>query len=119
MTSVWSVMACALALCLAAMVLLSQAMHRHCEHILPRGEPGPVRIAVLRALSLACMSLALWQCTRWWGPAVGTVLWLGWLSVAALLVAGLLTYAPRTGAACVAVASLSALVWMLVQGLAA
>lgn len=119
MTSVWSVMSCALALCLAAMLLLSQVMDRHCAQILPLGEPGPVLSGVLRGAGLACMSLALWQCMRWWGPAVGTVLWLGWLSAAALLVAALLTYAPRSGAAVVAVAGLFALAWTLAYGVAA
>lgn len=46
--SFWPLMICALALCLAGMLVLSQAMDRHCHQIVSRSEPGPVLRALLR-----------------------------------------------------------------------
>jgi len=117
--NVWEVIACAMALCLAGMLLLSQAMDRHCDQLMARGAPGPLLRAVLRLLAAALMALALWYCIGGWGASVGTVAWLGWLSVSALLVAWLLSYAPRSGAVVIALAGMGALAWTLMRGLAA
>lgn len=109
----------ALALCLAAMLLLSQAMDRHCSQVLARAEPGWALRALLRVSAVALMALAWWHCLRHWGAAVGTVAWFGWLSLAALAVAWLLVYAPRGGAALVALAGAVALAWSALHALAA
>nr|WP_312990176.1 DUF3325 domain-containing protein [Comamonas koreensis] len=88
-----------LALCLPAMLLLSQAMDRHCKQILRRGEPGRRLRWGLRLGAALLLVLALRCCMHTWGPAVGAVAWLGWLSVAAWLQLLILTYAPRRGTA--------------------
>lgn len=94
-----STIALPLALCLPAMLLLSQAMDRHCEQILRRGEPGrPLRWALRLAAGLL-LALALQRCMAASGAAVGTVAWLGWLSVAAWCLVLILSYAPRRGSA--------------------
>jgi len=94
-----STIALPLALCLPAMLLLSQAMDRHCEQILRRGEPGgPLRWA-LRLAACLLLALALQRCMEASGAAVGAVAWLGWLSVAAWCLVLILSYAPRRGTA--------------------
>ncbi|WP_027014561.1 DUF3325 domain-containing protein [Comamonas composti] len=110
------IVACALALSLAGMLLLSQAMDRHCSQVLERAEPGLALRVVLRLLGTALMVLALWWCLQGWGPSVGSVAWLGWMSAAALGVAWLLAYAPRGGALLVTLAGLAALVWTGIRG---
>lgn len=55
------------------------------------------------------MLLALWLCTGLWGGAVGTIVWLGGLSVAALALTWLLAYMPGPGAVLVAMGGLAAL----------
>lgn len=113
------IMVCALALCLAGMLLLSQAMDRHCSQLLAGAEPGALQRALLRLWGAALLALALWLCLQGWGAAVGFVAWLGWLSVGALGVAWLLAYAPRGGGLLVALAGLAALVWSGIRGWAA
>ncbi|BDR08803.1 DUF3325 domain-containing protein [Comamonas thiooxydans] len=111
--SLWQVMLCALALCLAGMLVLSQAMDRHCDQLVSRGEPGPALRVVLRLAGAALMLLALRHCMDCWGGAVGIVVWLGCLSVAALAVAWLLAYMPRQGAVFAAMGGLGALAWTI------
>ena len=57
--SLWQVMACALALCLAGMLVLSQVMDRHCDQLVSRGEPGPALRVVLRLAGAARISEGL------------------------------------------------------------
>ncbi|NIF81918.1 DUF3325 domain-containing protein [Comamonas sp. Tr-654] len=111
--SFWPLMICALALCLAGMLVLSQAMDRHCHQILSRSEPGSVQRALLRVTGAALMMVALWLCTGYWGGAVGIVVWLGCLSVAALAVAWLLAYMPRQGGVLAVMGGLAALAWTI------
>lgn len=111
--SFWPVMISVLALSLAGMLVLSQAMDRHCHQIVSRSEPGSVQRAVLRVAGAALMLLALRHCMDCWGGAVGMVVWLGGLSVAALAVAWLLAYMPRQGAVLVAMGGLGALGWTI------
>ena len=113
--SLWQVMVCALALCLAGMLVLSQAMDRHCDQFVSRGEPGPALRVVLRLAGAALMLLALWLCTGLWGGAVGTIVWLGGLSVAALALTWLLAYMPGPGAVLVAMGGLAALAGTLLS----
>ena len=117
--SIAEIIACALSLCLVGMLLLSQAMDRHCDQVVRRGEPGRATRWSLRALATLFLGLSLWLCIQGWGGSVGTVAWLGWLSVAALMVAWLLTYAPQSGAAVVALTGLLALAWTALRGFAA
>lgn len=117
--SAMELMACVLALCLAGMLLLSQAMDRHCEQVVRRGEPGRVRRWALRLAAASLLALALWLCVQGWGAAVGGVGWLGGLSVAALLLTGLLTYAARAGAVAITLAGGMALAWTMTCVLAA
>ena len=111
--SFWPMMICVLALCLAGMLVLSQAMDRHCHQIVSRSDPGSAQRALLRVTGAALMMVALWLCTGCWGGAVGIVVWLGCLSVAALAVAWLLAYMPRRGAVLAVMGGLAALAWTI------
>ncbi|WP_294255774.1 DUF3325 domain-containing protein [uncultured Comamonas sp.] len=107
--SLWQVIVCVLALCLAGVLVLSQAMDRHCDQLVARGEPGPMRRAVLRLVGVALILLALWLCAGLWGAAVGSIFWLGGLSVAALALTWMFAYWPGPGAVLVAMGGLAAL----------
>lgn len=67
-----------------AMTGLSLAMPKHHQQLLNSWLP-PLRIWLLRMLALVLMGLALWVICASWGIAAGIVLWLGLLSVAAVL----------------------------------
>lgn len=84
----------ALALAYAGMAALSLAMARHHQQLLRR-EASPVRRRCLRALGALALLLALLPCVVAWGASVGVVVWLGFLSMGALLLALMLSYAPR------------------------
>ncbi|APP82027.1 DUF3325 domain-containing protein [Xanthomonas hortorum] len=86
------------ALCHAAMMALALAMHRHYEQLTGR-RTAPVTQRWLLCLIGTCLLFAaLVLCVLGWGGTVGTMLWLGFLSVGALLVALGLAYAPRWSA---------------------
>lgn len=92
----------ALALGHAGMVACSLAMERHFGQI-SRGRglaaaPAAALRGLLRVAAAALLAVALWVCVGAWGGPVGTVLWLGFLSAAAMLVVLGLTYAPRLAA---------------------
>lgn len=67
-----------------AMTGLSLAMPKHHQQLLNSWLP-PLRIWLLRLLAVVLMGLALWVMCSSWGIAAGIVLWLGLLSLAAVL----------------------------------
>lgn len=86
------------ALCHAAMMALAVAMHRHYEQLTGRRTAPVMQRWLLRAMAVCLLIAALVLCVLAWGGAVGTLLWLGFASVAALWVALGLAYAPRWSA---------------------
>ncbi|MFC4279164.1 DUF3325 domain-containing protein [Achromobacter aloeverae] len=92
---------------------IAASMDRHCEDLLRREPPARARRA-WRGLGYAVLALALWPAIDAWGPSVGTVLWFGGLTMAALPLGLLLTYRPLLArrAACAAL-PLGLLVWRL------
>ncbi|CDG81380.1 DUF3325 domain-containing protein [Janthinobacterium agaricidamnosum] len=84
----------ALALAYAGMAGLCLAMDRHHRQVWG-GEPAPAARRGLRGAGWLLLLIALWPCIAVWGTSVGIVAWLGFLSAGALLLVGLLPYAPR------------------------
>lgn len=76
---------------LLAMTGLSLAMAKHHQQLLSGWLP-PVRIWLLRLLAIMLMGLALWLICSSWGIAAGIVLWLGLLSLAAVIAVCLLNH---------------------------
>lgn len=75
------------------------AMSRHHEHVWR--QPGSVlRCRILRVSGWLLLSLSLVCCVISQSIAIGLVVWFGMLSVAALAVTLLLTYAPRASVPC-------------------
>ncbi len=105
---------------LAGFCALSLAMDRHTEDVFGRGStPGAWRRWLkLGGTALLCVSLA--ASLQSGGRAIGWVLWLGALTVAAQVTVGLLSYAPRrfhwiaSSAALFALGG--ALAWLLLAG---
>ena len=112
MTTVWASLL-GFALAYAGMACLSFAMDRHHEQ-LTRGREVPARRRiVLRAMGAVLLAASVVPCVMAWGPTVGPVAWLGFLSAGALPVALLLPYRPRAvawGAGAAAVAGSAGLV---------
>ncbi|MEQ7808311.1 DUF3325 domain-containing protein [Xanthomonas hortorum pv. hederae] len=86
------------ALCHAGMLALAVAMHRHYEQLTGRRTAPFTQRRLLRAMGVCLLIAALVLCVLGWGGTVGTMLWLGFLSVGALLVALGLAYAPHWSA---------------------
>lgn len=76
---------------LLAMTGLSLAMPKHHQQLLSGWLP-PLRIWLLRLLAVLLMAFALWVMCSSWGIAAGIVLWLGLLSLAAVIAVCLLNH---------------------------
>ena len=87
----------ATALCYAGMAGLSLAMSRHYSQV-STAKLSASRARLLRIASTMLLIVSLWPAITMWGVVVGIVVWLGLLSVAALLWVGLLAYWPRFAA---------------------
>ena len=87
----------ATALCYAGMAGLSLAMPRHYSQ-LNSAKLSVSRAHLLRISSTMLLIVSLWPAISVWGVVVGIVVWLGLLSVAALIWVGLLAYWPRFAA---------------------
>ncbi|MDM0014726.1 DUF3325 family protein [Variovorax sp. J22P168] len=83
------------ALCFAAMAALAFAMDRHHAQLTQQHEVPRRRRLVLRGGAMALLALALASCIAGWGGSVGSVAFIGFLSLGALPVALLLPYRPR------------------------
>nr|WP_315429709.1 DUF3325 domain-containing protein [uncultured Albidiferax sp.] len=86
--------ALALLLAYAGMAGLCLAMDRHHAQVWGR-DALPATRRTLQILGTVLLALALWPCVQAWGATVGVVVWLGCVSAGALLLVGLLPYAPR------------------------
>ena len=84
----------ALLLCYAGMSALCLAMDRHQRQLLGY-ETGARPRRHLRIVGGVLLLLALLPCVWLWHGGVGTLAWTGLLAVAALLLAAMLSYAPR------------------------
>lgn len=84
----------ALALGYPGFALLAAAMERHGDDMLGRALDRGQRHAV-QAGGSVLLAVALAVCVGAWGATVGTAVWLGVLSICALSLGALLTYAPR------------------------
>lgn len=87
----WYVLALALSLC--GFALLALASDREGEVLLGRPATARQRHA-FRLLGWVLLALALWLCIQAWLPAFGTVMWFGWLTVAAIGLVLTITYWP-------------------------
>lgn len=104
----------ALALSYAGMAGLCLAMDRHHAQVWKRDASVPARWS-LRTLGWLLLTLALVPCTVAWGATVGVVVWLGFLSAGALLLAWLLPYAPRSATVLAGVATVLGAGWLVMQ----
>ncbi|WP_420223486.1 DUF3325 domain-containing protein [Pigmentiphaga litoralis] len=77
------------------MALLSLAMDRHFGQVFSRRAPSRALCILLRVVGALGLVMALVFALDAWGPSVGWVAWLGWLTVGALVVAWMLAYAIR------------------------
>lgn len=107
----------ALALCYAGMAGLCLAMDRHHAQVWKRDASTPARWG-LRTLGWLLLALALLPSVSAWGATVGVVVWLGFLSAGALLLALLLPYAARPATALAGICAVLGAVWLIVQFLA-
>ncbi|KQV90054.1 hypothetical protein ASD15_25605 [Massilia sp. Root351] len=88
----------ALALCYAGMAALALAMDRH--HQQWRGRDAtPLARSSLRVAGALLLAAALLSCSDLWGVGAGVVGWTGFLTAGALILAFLLPYGARLGAA--------------------
>ncbi|QIB65130.1 DUF3325 domain-containing protein [Kineobactrum salinum] len=94
----WLIVLLPLLLCYAGMTGLSLAMPRHQRQVWPAVALAPPYRNGLRALGTGLLALALLPCIRAWGPSVGVVLWLGYLSAGAGGLVLLLSWRPRSAA---------------------
>ena len=86
-----------LSLTYAGMTGLSLAMNRHFGQVWhKRTPPSSIKIS-LRISGWLLLMLALIPCINYWGTTIGLVIWPGFLSLAAILVALFLAYLPRIG----------------------
>ncbi|WP_370679470.1 DUF3325 domain-containing protein [Comamonas sp. GB3 AK4-5] len=88
----------ALALSFAGMAALAFAMDRHYEQLTGRYELPAAQRWMLRCVGTVALAAAVFPCVAAWGATVGAVAWLGWISLAALAVVGLISAAPRWAA---------------------
>ncbi|HCD05857.1 MULTISPECIES: DUF3325 domain-containing protein [unclassified Methylophaga] len=86
------------ALCYAGMAGLSLAMPRNYSQ-LNAAKLSARNNFVLRVASIALLIVSLWPVISMWGVVVGIVIWLGLLSVAAVMWVSLLAYWPRLATA--------------------
>nr|WP_222124946.1 DUF3325 domain-containing protein [Variovorax boronicumulans] len=85
----------------AGFTALALAMDRHHEDCFGRGNsPSARRRRTLEAFGSVALALSLGAALAREGSTQGWVLWLGALTLAAVLVVGLLSYLPRLGFKC-------------------
>ena len=85
----------ALALSFTGMAALAFAMDRHYEQLTGNYELPAAQRWLLRCVGVMALVAAIWPCAVAWGATVGSIAWLGWMSVAALTVVLLISAAPR------------------------
>lgn len=88
----------AFSLALAGMAALALAMDRHHEQLTGARDVPVRRRMVLRGAGALLLAASALPCLAAWGPTVGAVAWLGWLSAGALAAVALISAAPRWAA---------------------
>lgn len=78
----------------AAFVALALAMPRHQEQMLGRELTASAAWG-WRLAGVAGLAAALWACLQAWSPSLALAVWLGVLTIAAMLVGWLAAYRPR------------------------
>jgi len=92
---------------------LGLAIDRHHEDSYGRGKSPGARRPWLRLAGTLALLLSLAACLAVQGPTQGWVLWLGVLTAGALVVVGVLSYAPRRAAPLAAIAGVLAAITAL------
>ncbi|MBB5320770.1 DUF3325 domain-containing protein [Marinobacter oulmenensis] len=82
-----------LVLSLVGFMALAMAMPKHNRHLL-RSELSVFQKRSLRLLGWSLLVLALGLCLRQWGVGIGMVTWLGWLTIAGMVLAFCLPNGP-------------------------
>lgn len=85
----------ALSLCCAGMSGLALAKDRHYQQIHGTRKVPPRRRRLARSGGWVLLGLALLSTIETWGIGIGVVTWCATLTAGAMLVIGLLPYAPR------------------------
>lgn len=84
----------AFALAFAGFASIAMGMERHSRQVFGHvPETAPRRLLMLAGWALLALSLVPALAVR--GPSIGSVLWLGWLTVAGFIVGLMLSYRPR------------------------
>jgi hypothetical protein len=113
--SAWPLAVTAWCTAFSGFAALGLAMDRHHEDSYGRGTSPGARRPWLRAAGTLGLLLSLLACLAIQGPTQGWVLWLGVLTAGALVLVGVLSYAPRRVALLAMVAgAASALAMLLV-----
>jgi hypothetical protein len=117
--SAWPVVVTAWCTAFSGFAALGLAMDRHHEDSYGRGSSPGARRVWLRVAGTLGLLLSLAACLAIQGPTQGWVLWLGVLTAGALVLVGVLSYAPRRAAllatvagAVAALTALLALAWL-------
>jgi hypothetical protein len=97
--SAWALTVTAWCTAFSGFAALGLAMDRHHEDSYGRGSSPGARRPWLRVAGTLGLLLSLAACLAIQGPTQGWVLWLGVLTAGALVVVGVLSYAPRRAAA--------------------
>lgn len=104
----------AFALSFADMAGLCLAMDRHHAQVWKRDTSTSARWS-LRTLGWLLLAMALVPSVAAWGSTVGVVVWLGFLSAGALLLAVLLPYAPRVASVLAGMFTVLGSGWLMMQ----
>lgn len=104
----------AFALSYAGMAGLCLAMDRHHAQVWKRDASTSARWS-LRTLGWLLLAMALVPSVAAWGATVGVVVWLGFLSAGALLLAVLLPYAPRVASVLAGMFTVLGSGWLMMQ----
>jgi hypothetical protein len=111
--SAWPLAVTAWCTAFSGFAALSLAIDRHHEDSYGRGSSPGSRRPWLRGAGTLGLLLSLAACLAIRGPTQGWVLWLGVLTAGALVVIGVLSYAPRRAAQLAALASAAAVITAL------
>jgi len=111
--SAWPMAVTAWCTAFSGFAALSLAMDRHHEDSYGRGSSPGARRPWLRVAGTLGLLLSLAACLVIRGPTQGWVLWLGVLTAGAVVVIGVLSYAPQRAAKLAALASAAAVITAL------
>jgi len=93
-TSIWPAVMMGYTLAYAGMVALSLGMQKHYAQLNAHAELPSSRKVLFKALGWSLLALALLPVIQGWSLAMGRVIWVGLISVAAINVVLVLAYVP-------------------------